>query len=45
LDINSNNTSLADHTYGALTLIHEIGHSLGLKLLSNTTRQPVARTF
>ena len=31
LDINSNNTSLADHTYGALTLIHEIGHSLGLK--------------
>jgi len=31
LDINSSNTSLADQTYGALTLIHEIGHSLGLK--------------
>ena len=31
LDIYSSNTTLADGTYGALTLIHEIGHALGLK--------------
>jgi Ca2+-binding RTX toxin-like protein len=31
LDLNSDNTTLADGTYGALTLIHEIGHALGLK--------------
>ena len=31
LNINSYNTTLADGTYGALTLIHEIGHALGLK--------------
>ncbi len=31
LHIYSLNTTLADGTYGALTLIHEIGHALGLK--------------
>ena len=31
LNISSSNTTLADGTYGALTLIHEIGHALGLK--------------
>jgi Ca2+-binding RTX toxin-like protein/methionine-rich copper-binding protein CopC len=31
LHIYSSNTTLADGTYGALTLIHEIGHALGLK--------------
>lgn len=28
---NSGNTTLSDGTYAALTLIHELGHSLGLK--------------
>jgi Ca2+-binding RTX toxin-like protein len=31
LHIYASNTTLADGTYGALTLIHEIGHALGLK--------------
>jgi Ca2+-binding RTX toxin-like protein len=31
LHIYAANTTLADGTYGALTLIHEIGHALGLK--------------
>ena len=31
LDIADYNTTLADGTYGALTLIHEVGHALGLK--------------
>ena len=30
-DINASNAKFADGTYGALTLIHEIGHALGLK--------------
>lgn len=30
-DIDLNNAKFADGTYGALTLIHEIGHALGLK--------------
>jgi len=30
-DINTTNAKFADGTYGALTLIHEIGHALGLK--------------
>ena len=30
-DINVTNAKFADGTYGALTLIHEIGHALGLK--------------
>ncbi len=31
LNIDDSNTTLADGTYGALTLIHEIGHALGLE--------------
>ena len=31
LNISSSNTLLADNTYGALVLIHEIGHALGLE--------------
>ena len=31
LNISSTNTTLADGKYGALTLIHEIGHALGLE--------------
>jgi Ca2+-binding RTX toxin-like protein len=31
LNIYPSNTTLGDGTYGALTLIHEIGHALGLK--------------
>ena len=30
-DINATNAKFADGTYGALTLIHEIGHALGMK--------------
>ena len=30
-DISQNNKTFSDNTYGALTLIHEIGHGLGLK--------------
>lgn len=30
-DIDTNNAKFADGTYGALTLIHEIGHAIGLK--------------
>jgi len=30
-DISQNNRTFSDNTYGALTLIHEIGHGLGLK--------------
>ena len=30
-DVNATNAKFADGTYGALTLIHEIGHALGLK--------------
>ncbi len=31
LDINADISSLADGTYGASTLIHELGHTIGLK--------------
>jgi serralysin len=31
LDLDSSNTTLSDGTYGALTLIHELGHALGMK--------------
>jgi Ca2+-binding RTX toxin-like protein len=30
-DISQNNKTFSDNTYGALTMIHEIGHGLGLK--------------
>ena len=31
LDLDSDNASISDGTYAALTLIHELGHALGLK--------------
>jgi serralysin len=31
LDLDPSNSTLSDGTYGALTLIHELGHALGLK--------------